>query len=63
MKNIKMAETAARYGTARAFEKLLERVGWMKDGCLLKKPVEQGYMVGDHITPFGQGYLFEASRE
>jgi hypothetical protein len=58
--NKPLAEIAARYGTARAFERLLERVGWMKDGFLIAPAV---YVTDGEVTPRGQGYLDEASRE
>lgn len=64
MKNTKIAEIAARYGTARAFERLLERVGWMKDGEWSTEPIARGFMTdGLEVTPLGMGYLYEASRE
>ena len=37
--NKPLAEIAARYGTARAFEQLLERVGWMKYGEMIAPEV------------------------
>lgn len=54
-----MAEAAARYGmTARAFERLLERVGWMKDGRMVESAVSRGYLTEDlKIGPRGLGFL------
>jgi hypothetical protein len=63
--NIKLAEIAARYGmTQMAVERLLVKIGWMVDGCLCKAPIQRGYVTPDReVTPRGQGYLLEASRE
>ena len=52
--NKTLAEIAARYGTARAFEQLLERVGWMKDGVLR---IDSQYVKDGKITPRGLGFL------
>ena len=63
--NIKMAEIAARYGmTAMSAERLMVKIGWIVDGCLSKTPIQRGYVTPDReVTPRGQGYLLEASRE
>lgn len=65
MKNLKLTETAARYGmTACAIEKLLSKVGWMHEGQVAEIAVLRGFMTKNReITILGQGYLFEASRE
>ena len=60
MKNIKMAETAARYGmTAAAFERLLGELGWMVDGQILPAAYSQGYLTKEReVTPRGDGFLY-----
>jgi hypothetical protein len=60
MKTTKLAEFAARNNmTARQLERLLERVGWMKDGVILDV---LPYLAGGELSPRGCGYLAEASR-
>lgn len=65
MKNLKITEAAVRYGmTAITFDKLLSRVGWMHEGQVAEIAVRRGFITIDReITPLGQGYLLEASRE
>lgn len=65
MKTLKLVEAAAWYGmTPARFEALLVKVGWMTDGRISIEAVCKGYLTEEReITPLGQGYLFEASRE
>jgi len=58
-------ELGVRCGMSpRAFERLLERIGWMKDGSLCREAVERGFVTPDgKVTVFGQGYIYQASRE
>jgi hypothetical protein len=65
MKTIKLVEAAAWYGmTPARFEALLVKVGWVTDGRVSDEAVFIGYLTEcREITPLGQGYLFEASRE
>lgn len=65
MENLKLTETATRYGmTAASFERLLSKVGWVHEGQVAEIAVLRGFITKNReITILGQGYLFEASRE
>lgn len=64
MKNLNMAEIAARYNfTPRAMERLLERAGWIVNGVFTERPFKRGYIENDKVTPRGQVYLDEVNRE
>lgn len=53
MKTTTWAETAARYGMRpAAFEQLLVEFGWIVDGHLLTKFVQDG-----QLTPLAEGFL------
>ena len=59
MKNIKMAETATRYGmTMAGLESLLVELGWIVDGKLMPEAYRPGYLTEDReIGPRGVGFL------
>lgn len=59
MKNIKMAEAAARYGmTMSGLEELLVELGWMAGGQWLPGPFERALVtVEREVTQRGLGYL------
>ena len=59
MRNIKITETAARYGlSARAFELLLVEKGWLLDGQVAEIAVLKGYLTKEReLGPRGQGFL------